>query len=105
MSNEKALGLFYDQECTRPIKKMDFGRLTLGEKYEFTWYMRNASKKWYLQNIELSESFRTDEITIDHPELLLPEEVAKVELVFIPSIERDEPMYTKGLFQSDLWIG
>ena len=105
MSEESYLQVYTDEECMQPLNKMDFGRLTLGEKYKFTWYIRNLNEKWIIQNIKLNETFETDEIKASYPELLLPDETAKVEITIKPSIRRREPMYAKGLFSSELWIG
>jgi len=67
--------------------------------------MKNHSDKWIIQNIQLDKSLNTDEVKITHPELLLPEEVAQVDLTFKPSLKRRDPLYLKGLFLSELWIG
>jgi hypothetical protein len=105
MVDKTYLGVYSDENCLIPLETMDFGRLVLGEKYKFTWYLKNHSEKWILQNITLNESFTTDEIKASYPELLLAGEVAKVDITIKPSINRREPMYSKGLFSSELWIG
>jgi len=105
MVEKTYLEVYSDEQCLQPLKSMDFGRLTLGERYKFTWWIKNHSDKWLIQNIKLNESFETDEIKASYPELLLPDETAKVEITIKPSIRRREPMYAKGLFSSELWIG
>jgi hypothetical protein len=105
MADKTYLAVYEDKECTKPVNKMDFGRLVLGEKYTFTWYMKNHSEQWIIQNIEMDQSLNTDEIKITHPEILLPNEVAQVDLTFKPSINRRDPLFSKGLFTSELWIG
>ena len=105
VNNETYMAIYTDKELTKPLNKMDFGRLTLGESYTFTWYMKNLSEKWIIQNIMLNQSLNTEEITISHPELLLPQEVAQIDLTFKPSIKRRDELFSKGLFESELWIG
>jgi len=105
MIDKTYLAVYEDKDCKIPVNKMDFGRLVLGESYGYTWYMKNLSDKWIVQNITLNQSLNTDEVKISHPELLLPNEVAQIDLTFKPSLKRREPLYSKGLFESELWIG
>ena len=105
MADKQYLQVYTDERCLQPLKTMDFGRMVLGERYKFTWYIKNHSEQWIIQNITLNESFTTKEIDAKYPELLLPGEVAKVDITIKPSISRREPMYSKGLFSSELWIG
>jgi hypothetical protein len=102
---ESFLRIYADEKCSKPISKIDFGRLVLGETYSWDYYMKNHSPKWIISNIRLNEAFESNEMKVEHPELLLPGEVARVKLTFSPSLSRNEPMFTKGLFSSELWMG
>lgn len=97
------LKLYADKDKQTELKRIDLGRLAVGQQTEVVVYLANESKKWNITNLKLNEE--DEECSIKFPEFLMPGEVAPVTIKFHPSLARREPLDMKHLFSGELWIG
>ena len=95
--SKEFLDMYEDAQCTIRLEKMDFGRPYLGTQNKKIVYVHNSNKKWPITNIRLNESIKTKELQVIYPELLTPNEVAKIEIHLNPLMTREEPLYAANM--------
>ena len=98
------LGLYMDQDLKTTISIVNFGRLEVGSKNEKILYLNNGSEQWPINNIKLDMELDQD-LKIEHPVFLAPNETKSVLIYWNPKIERRTPLEQNIIFSGDLIIG
>lgn len=105
LATPEYMEFFENEECTKSIKKIDWGRPYLGETVERIIWMRNKDRTWPITNIKLNETLKTPELAVDYPEFLMPAEVAKIVIKLTGAMSRRDEMRVSHMLMGDLWIG
>lgn len=106
LKNNEVWDLYEDEQLTKKVEKIDWGRPWLGEAIERTYYLVNHSEKCPLVNFKLNQHIAKDEIRIKNmPELIAPKEVYKLDVVLQGKLSRREALEVPQLLTAEFWIG
>lgn len=97
------LRFFSDSERENPISQFKFPRSEVGKTHTAKIYIANTNHQWPIKNIKVSKD--DDQLTFKHPESLIPDGTDEVEIIWTPSLNRNEPLDLESLFEGELWIG